>query len=124
MLGGPGVEVQTSSGLQRLALRSFLIAQVDIQSPSSATFAGAQQGDPFGPADVYDLWVQAVPPPRCQGDSNADGVVDFSDITTVLLHWGVIDGTFDPANGDANGDGLADFSDVTTILQHFTTLCD
>lgn len=69
-LNGPGVLFGTHSGPQLLALRAY---QVDLDrfgfgplvlaNASAATAEGVNLGTPFGPADVYDLWVQVVPLP-------------------------------------------------------------
>jgi len=63
VLGGPAVEFMTHMGLQDLALRSYLVASPDIPVAGLADPAGVNDGAPFGPADVYDLWVQTIPAP-------------------------------------------------------------
>lgn len=52
------------------------------------------------------------------GDSNADGRVDFTDLTTTLAHWG----SPGPA-GDSDQDGDVDFSDITAALAAFGAEC-
>ncbi len=70
ILDGPGVAFITNNGPQVLALRSYLIAggstratPLDITVAGLADFAGVDAGEPFGSADVYDLWVQVIPTP-------------------------------------------------------------
>ncbi len=64
-LGAPAVVFNTINGPQPLILRAYrinLCGPVNIQNPSDATAAGVNSGNPFGPADVYDVWVQVDPP--------------------------------------------------------------
>lgn len=63
VLGGPAVNFNTTNGVQALSLMAFRIGSVDIQNPSAATADGINVGNPFGLADVYDLWVKVVPTP-------------------------------------------------------------
>lgn len=63
VLGGPAVEFQTTNGAQLLALRAYLVGSVEIDAASAATSAGINDGEAFGAADVYDIWVQVVPTP-------------------------------------------------------------
>ncbi len=62
--------------------------------------------------------ITAPPPPPCPGDANGDGVVDFSDATSVLANWGGPG----PA-GDADHDGDVDFADITGVLANFGVPC-
>lgn len=62
-LGGPGVAFLTHNGPQLLGLRGYKVGTVDIQNTSAATSAGVNDGEPFGLADVWDLWVQVIPAP-------------------------------------------------------------
>jgi len=47
----------------------------------------------------------------CVGDTNGDGIVDGSDLATILAGWG----TDDPV-ADLDGDGLVDGADLTILL--------
>jgi len=59
----------------------------------------------------------------CDGDSNGDGVINFSDITEVLMFWN-IDYAPDPSGpGDANNDGVVNFGDITAVLDAWNTVC-
>lgn len=62
-LDGPGVAVGTTGGVQVMGLRSYRVTTVDIQNASAATSDGVNDGNPFGMADSYDLWVQLIPAP-------------------------------------------------------------
>ncbi|MFK7959025.1 MAG: dockerin type I domain-containing protein [Phycisphaerales bacterium] len=85
---------------------------------------------------VYDLWADPTvgnkaPPVTLDsvqvkigspllGDVNGDGMVDFSDILSVLSAFG----TCPPPQlcaGDVNGDGEIDFTDLLTVLSAFGT---
>ncbi len=88
--------------------------------------------DGFAPTDTL-TWDWCMPeylrielirptPPPCPGDANGDGVVNFGDITSVLVNFGnnYLPGT---GPGDANRDGVVNFSDVTSVLVNFGAVC-
>jgi hypothetical protein len=56
--------------------------------------------------------------PPFPGDANNDGLVNFSDITSVLSNFGA---NYQPGTGvgDANNDGLVNFADITAVLVNF-----
>src|SRR5262249_24167106 len=78
--------------------------------------------------DAYALWEQfgksarvamdalalllAVP-----GDLNQDGIVDITDLSTLLSSYGV------GAEGDLNGDSITDISDLAILLGYFGSGC-
>lgn len=47
----------------------------------------------------------------CDGDANADGTIDFTDILKVLAQWGSTGGS-----ADVNHDGIVDFRDILYVL--------
>lgn len=59
------------------------------------------------------------PPPHCDGDANADQVVNFDDITAVITNW-----LGAGPNGDANDNGLVNFEDITEVLLNFGSTCN
>lgn len=60
----------------------------------------------------------------CLGDANADGSVNFLDVTTLLANFGSQStGCLDLVCGDADGNGIVNFLDQTTVLANFGTLC-
>ncbi|MBL8745698.1 MAG: PQQ-dependent sugar dehydrogenase [Phycisphaerae bacterium] len=73
--------------------------------------------DPLGLSATRTATIVPAPP-RCPGDANLDGVVDFADMTSVLSNWGAI-GPF----GDANNDGIVSFADVTEVLGFWGAPC-
>lgn len=50
--------------------------------------------------------------PKCAPDLNGDGVVDVSDLLTLLAAWGPCSG----CDADINGDGVIDVSDLLMLL--------
>ncbi|MBL8746550.1 MAG: hypothetical protein JNK58_09380 [Phycisphaerae bacterium] len=56
--------------------------------------------------------------PVIAGDANGDCVVDFSDITSVLSHYGG-----GGAAGDADNSGTVDFADITSVLSNWGAAC-
>jgi len=56
----------------------------------------------------------------CKGDVDADGDVDFTDITGVLMQWGSVEQTA----ADANADGTVGFGDITEILLNWGDCAD
>lgn len=54
----------------------------------------------------------------CDGDANADGVIDVNDISFVLFRLGE-----DPPVGDANGDGVVDVNDISHVLFRLGNPC-
>ena len=61
----------------------------------------------------------AVP---CTGDLNGDGVIDISDLATLLANFGMAAGaTFE--DGDSDGDGDVDIADLAALLSNFGVSC-
>lgn len=69
------------------------------------------------------LLLESVPPVvPCAGDANGDGVVEFSDITSVLENW-ARDYSPSTGPGDADRDGSVDFADITKVLENWGIVC-
>ena len=61
-------------------------------------------------------------PKVCPGDADANRMVNFGDITTVLQRW-LADYGVATGSGDANGDGVVTFADITSILHNWLVVC-
>ncbi|TVQ59154.1 MAG: hypothetical protein EA379_11885 [Phycisphaerales bacterium] len=59
--------------------------------------------------------------PPCFGDINADGVVDFADLTLLLADFGQQASWL---SGDLNQDGVVDFDDLSLLLSNIGVACD
>ena len=57
----------------------------------------------------------------CEGDADGNGVVNFSDINTVLANWGGGGGCL--PLGDANASGAVDFGDITSVIANWGASC-
>jgi hypothetical protein len=66
-----------------------------------------------------DLSLQEAGAP-CPGDVNGSGVVDLSDLATLLAHFG---GPGGAADGDIDGNGIVDLSDLALLLANFGVTC-
>jgi hypothetical protein len=63
--------------------------------------------------DDNSAFICAIP-----ADADGDGVVAFSDFTTILATWNT------PCpDGDANGDQSVNFQDITAVLANFNASC-
>lgn len=61
------------------------------------------------------------PPPECLGDANGDLLVNFADVTEVLIQFGLP--TTPGGPGDANHDGEVNFGDITAVLTFWGAEC-
>lgn len=79
--------------------------------------------DPFKPGTPATLTASGVQTPggSCVGDLNGDGVVDLTDLATLLTHFG--SGGALAADGDLDGDQDVDLTDLTQLLTAFGTTC-
>lgn len=66
-----------------------------------------------GPGALFD-------PTDCAGDTNGDGLVNFTDLNNVLTDFGMM-GT--GLLGDLDGDGDVDFTDLNELLSAFGEEC-
>jgi hypothetical protein len=108
-----------SSGVYLLTLQ-LRSAGYTTSAPFYVVFGqGAAQAD----RDAASAYVRDVllAPPVCLGDANADRVVNFTDITTVLSNFGSTGAAGLP--GDADRSGAVNFTDITTVLSNFGNQC-
>lgn len=68
-----------------------------------------------------DLTATTPPCPGCLGDANGDSLINFSDITTALSHWG--ESGVAPFDGDSDFNGVVDFADITATLGAWGSTC-
>ncbi len=66
------------------------------------------------------LRLKVVQAPDCPEDLNSDGIIDLSDLSILLTHFG---GSGGPADGDIDGDGDVDLIDLSRLLTVFGTSC-
>jgi hypothetical protein len=125
--GSDLVEVATQNDIVEIDLGQ---AQISENNPGDPSFGGGpainERGDivfnaaliPVGnPAVEYGSGVFVVrAEPTVPGDTNGDGIVNFTDLNTVLGQFGQSGAGL---SGDLNGDGVVDFSDLNTVLANF-----
>ena len=58
----------------------LLIIGAFLANPNGSTIAG----------ESYVVFGRVIGDPKCAGDANGDGVVNFADITSVLGNWLVV----------------------------------
>ncbi len=63
---------------------------------------------------------QANTLPACNGDANADRIVNFLDLNMVLGRFGQSGAGI---QGDVNGDGVVNFLDLNIVLSNYTREC-
>jgi hypothetical protein len=125
--GSELVEVATQNDIVEIDLGQ---AQISENNPGDPSFGGGPainaNGDivfnaaliPVGnPAVEYGSGVFVVrAATSVPGDTNGDGIVNFTDLNTVLGQFGQSGAGL---SGDVNGDGVVDFSDLNTVLANF-----
>ncbi len=60
---------------------------------------------------------------NCATDINNDGVVNVTDLISVLGGWGACPGPPDPCPGDTNDDGVVDVIDLVAVILTWGTKC-
>ncbi|HBS28422.1 MAG TPA: hypothetical protein DEB06_02990 [Phycisphaerales bacterium] len=94
----------------------------DLPAGTTTDFAGnpriSSQASPASPVVDLGAYEFTYVPDHCDGDANADRVVDFDDITTVLSRW-LTSGPM----GDADDNGTVDFDDITAVLSRWLQTC-
>lgn len=93
-------------------------------SPGQYVFSGSAEGSGSGGQGTgggFEFVLSVSSGLHCFGDANCDRTVNFSDISTVLTHWGEFYGS--TGLGDANQDGTVDFADITGVLENWNVPC-
>lgn len=109
-------EPNTNASAYALRWSTLYNFRFDADVPPAAAAASARLGlwkaptssSPDASVNVTVL-VPSTPAPPIPGDLNGDGVVDASDLSTLLGAWGT-------AGGDVNGDGTTDAGDLAELL--------
>lgn len=86
-----------------------------------AGLAGIGLGIPIAAVAVVPVPATPPAPPPCPGDANADHVVDFLDLNTLLTEYGAPP---DPCQrADFNGDSIVNFLDLNIVLTAYGAAC-
>ncbi len=106
-----------------------------VRDVTTAGQADVLARDQFGTCDLVEVSVTpgdgllnaatttiAAPATGCVGDTNGDGLVDLSDLATLLAGFGQQAGAT-PADGDTDCDGDIDLSDLAALLSRFGAGC-
>lgn len=91
--------------------------------PTAPLYIVFRQGSDSAAQAAALAYVQEVllAPPVCEGDANADDMVNFADITAVLANFGF---TGEPGiPGDSDRSGAVDFGDITFVLTNWGNTC-
>jgi hypothetical protein len=89
-------------------------------SVNPTTLASIRLGLMSGLSNATAITSRPLPPPPCPEDVNDDGVVDLTDLSTLLFNFGQAS---PPAQGDVNGSGVVDLNDLSAILFNFGLVC-
>ena len=112
------------SGLQGVSFPRVeaLTAFDDGSGSGPALYAGGFFASAGGlPELSIAKWQGCASDAPCPGDTNGDGLVNFTDLNAVLADFGQ-SGMGLP--GDTNGDGIVNFTDLNEVLAAFGTSCD
>ncbi len=103
-------------------------AHVAVNTAAEFTPDGAQvyfdaSPRPLTPTSVFRLFAVAVQDAAapCEGDTNGDNIVNFSDLNAVLATMGQSGPALD---ADVDGDGIVNFTDLNMVLSAFGAGCN
>ncbi len=126
---GPSVFSPISDVVGGWVQKSFRVADfVSVTSQFRVQFGASDLFDPsFVEAGLDAFSIDGLEcnfiPPFCAGDANGDGLVNFTDITSVLGNW-LNDYSPGTGPGDANGDSVVNFTDITSVLGNWLAPCN
>jgi hypothetical protein len=86
-------------------------------SPEGSAVTGLLRNSRTGEIQSFVIYLNN----ECAGDTNGDGVVNFTDLNTVLAAFGQ---SGDGLAGDVNGDGVVNFTDLNEVLANFGADCN
>jgi hypothetical protein len=106
---------------------AFTVSEAGDQTRFDASFSLSQPLDPTQPglgSVDFDVTLVAFgdAAPPCPGDTDANDVVDLSDLLTVLSNFGMVVGG-GPADGDLDRSGVVDLEDLLEVLANFGLAC-
>lgn len=107
---------------------SIRVLRVSIRAGTDATVGGGDSrveiGLPNNAIIVLNVPLAQAALPPCQGDTDGDRDVDFTDLNRILTAFGSTTGQPNFIAGcDLDGDGDVDFADLNTCLTFFGTSC-
>jgi hypothetical protein len=85
----------------------------------SLFFGGALTGIDGMPATAIARYGCPFNMPRCYGDADGSGMVEFNDVSLVLARWGSRD-----QPGDIDHDGVVGMNDVVAVLASWSSDCE
>ncbi len=95
---------------------STIIGMVSV-SPDGAAVTGLIRNTRTGAIQSFVIYLDAA----CDGDTNGDNIVNFTDLNGVLATYGQ---SGEGIPGDVNGDGVVNFTDLNEVLANFGADCN
>jgi hypothetical protein len=89
---------------------------------SAGRLRGYAWGENIGWINLDDAQVFVGFAEECPGDTNGDGVVNFTDLNAVLSTFGM-SGAPGFSGADVNNDGVVNFTDLNIVLSNFGNAC-
>lgn len=97
---------------------AFVIPDLNLTGTSIAVKLSDYSSSGYMMLSEVEFYSDITP---CVGDLNGDGVIDISDLATLLGNYGST--TANPEDGDLDGDGDVDIADLATLLSVYGTNC-
>ncbi len=96
---------------------STTIVDMVAVSPDGTAITGLLRDNRTGGIQSFVIYLNNA----CAGDTNGDGIVNFTDLNAVLASFGQ---TGEGLPGDVNGDGVVNFTDLNEVLANFGADCN
>jgi hypothetical protein len=109
-----GLHVSAGAGTQQEHGETSLFVPAGGYALRATASIDASAGEYTGSGASGDYAVRLIVHP--EGDANLDGIVDVSDLLTVLEGWGACSPAPAVCDGDVNGDGVVDVVDLVLVL--------
>ena len=88
----------------------------------TGNLSGYAWGENIGWINLDNAQVYVGFAEQCPGDTNGDGVVNFTDLNAVLSTFGM-SGAPGFTGADVNNDGVVNFTDLNIVLSNFGVSC-